>query len=654
MPTLNTFRDVLDGAPVRYSFDADPTVTSIGFDADIGSSLVRTDVPGLYFKQAAGATAGWLLVASQQISAGIYFSKPLGGGLDDAPHLSAELALYPAVFMMPGAWTFLTPCVRPNGSIVIGTDRTIVTTIMAQAAPVDFSPCGFFALGPRDLALTTLVGNHSSAANQVTVASTAGLAVGRYVLIEHGALYWTLRKIIAIVGAVLTLDRPLLRPYSNNDVVSLCDPAHHIITIGNGMQMVGSGVAPVLYVTEHDCHTTGLQVTSQVTAAGAGYQFGITYDVASRDSTIEECPMDCANLTPNACLLAFGGENIGVIACDGSHSTAAGACIFIETNVGSYVKKGVQSEAFGAGVLFTVIDVGDTVGCIGCDVDTTVLKSASQGVVFGVATACKFRGESSFCAISGIAFSTGAQDNTAEGALCRGNVILQVQNSGNRNRCVDVTCKDFNGGVWEGFAGDMTWIGGVIDDLSTDAATIGELFAINSANTILRLSGVICRVNRNARFFTRCTHATGKIYIDSNCHFRGDSTNNWGVLCNAGVVVVDAFVADCPGVNGIGLFANGGSIRMGDSVNVSTCNIPLLTGGAGQFNRGQVVLNGVNPVAIAFADTNAQDRLWLTPLTAAIATAGSGLTVVKTAGVGFTVAAQAADIGTVLEYKINP
>lgn len=61
MPTLNTFRDLLDGVATLYSFDADPSVVSIGFDADIGSVLIRTDVTGLYFKRIAGAL-NWSLI----------------------------------------------------------------------------------------------------------------------------------------------------------------------------------------------------------------------------------------------------------------------------------------------------------------------------------------------------------------------------------------------------------------------------------------------------------------------------------------------------------------------------------------------------------------------------------------------------------------
>lgn len=597
-----------------------------------------------------GGTAGtWILVGDR------ITLSPLGGGLDDWARLMAAcaaMAYQGEVWMQAGSWRCDTAPVGgiANGAVLRGNPGVQIAATLPKSAPADFSNSVFYNSGNRDLTLTTVVGAVARGANSIVVASAAGIAIGTRLLIEHGLAYWTQREVVDVIGTTLTLDRPVLRPYSNNDVVSVLTSARDIKIYGGGMVVTGSAVAITQLTSARDCYV------EDVHAHDIDMQFGHVWDVASRDCKSERCTVDCGSITPGGFLLAFGAENIEVVDCETYRPgpLAADSGVYIASADNCRIVRGCHEGGTGIACLLTRDDPTDTIGCQGVILDSVWFgKSANQGVDIDIGNGNAIVNCETSYNQTGVTFGTNATNNEVIGGVARGNTVIAAGNSGIGNRVIGQTVSDFNHHAYECFGGDMEIADCVINDTSASVA-VESLMVVNSANAVMRIKGVKANTNRNAEHFVRQTNATARIYISGGCRFVGTSTNNFGVLVDAGIVQVDDLFVSSPGAGGRGLVTNGatGGIRIGTGVDVSGCATPIGVLGGGSFNRGRVALTAATALAIAWVGCTAQDQFkwsYETDVNASgVVIAGAPI-----AGTGFTIVGRALDT-SIINYSIDP
>lgn len=575
---------------------------------------------------------------------------PLGGGLDDWARLiagaCAAMAYKGEVHMLPGTWNCKTAQSTPNGTTLRGNAGVTIVSTLAPTAPLDFSNSVFYNSGNRDITTTTLSANAAAGANTIQVNSAAGIAVGTRFLIQHGNAYWTQREAIAVVGTTVTLDRPVMRPYSTNDVVSVATTTRDIRILGGGMLITGTGVAPVEFVTARDCYIADV-------FASVSMQFGFLYDVASRDCAFERCSINCNNATSSGYLLAFGDENISVIDCDSYRAGPGGAAcgVYMASNDNCRVIRGFHSGSSAFGVLLTRDDLSDPIGCVGCVIDSTAFtKNAGAGVQFDIGSGNVARNVTSSYNQTGFAFGLNATRNLVSGGTAVGNTALAAGNSGTSNVIDGLAMATHPVGTIEGFAGELEVANCNILDDSTTAATAG-IIAVNSANVVVRINGTKGVSTRNASHFVRCSQATAVVLIDGATSFTGSAANNFGVLVDAGVARISGF--RCVSAAGVGVYLNGAAAyaRIADDVDVSGCGTPLNIA-AGAMNRGTIALNGAAGVAVGFGDTKSTDRLFWSYKTAGGTPSGVVIVGNPTAGVGFTISGVAGDTSTIY-YEIR-
>lgn len=117
--------------------------------------------------------------------------------------------------------------------------------------------------------ITTLTANSAAGATSITVASVAGLSVDDYIQIRNGTIERSFPQIKAIVGSVLTLDRPLDNAFSIGDEVE---------TISFSMNVVGTISSPISYKLALDIgetqHVLGFTLGMVHTGAGDNSMFG--------------------------------------------------------------------------------------------------------------------------------------------------------------------------------------------------------------------------------------------------------------------------------------------------------------------------------------------------------------------------------------------
>jgi hypothetical protein len=585
--------------------------------------------------------------------------SPLGGGANDwvrVENACAAMAYFGEVWLAAGAWVCNAVLANgiANGTVLRGNPGVNVAVTLPQSAPVDFSNCPFFNDGDRDLALTTITVGGNPQDTTVTVASTVGIAIGSRILIEQLNAYWKQRSVKNIVGNVLTLDRPLTRPFTNGSVVSVTTTTRDIKIYGGGMTVTGTGVEPVEFVTARDCYLSDIHFK----ATGAGWQFGPGFDVGSRDCVMERITMDCANLSNTAFLVAFGGENIDLDDCDGYNAGPAGAaaCVYLESCDDIHVDGGFFSGSSGTGAILTRVNVADTIGCRGITLsNATFDKATAAGISVDIGDGNNFVACNTSFNQSGVTYSTNATNNATLGGAARGNTVAAGVNSGTGNKWVGCTVENFDSTAYQAQGGTCEIADCTITDTST-AAVVDAHITSFGATTICRVSGVRSTVTaRNLQHFAR-VYSGSSMFFDGNCRFdaTAGTTNNWGVLCDQGVARVSGTVINSTGAGSNGLNSNGanGYLRVSDDVNVSTCPTPF-GGTLTNFNRGTVALTANVAKAVAFGDTKTTDRLWWTyTTTLAGATGlvtGGGTPVAAT---GFNLTAAVGDTSTVA-YWIN-
>ena len=462
--------------------------------------------------------------------------------------------------------------------------------------------------------------------------------------------YWTQREVIGVAGAVLTLDRPVRRPYSNNDVVSVCTTARDIKIYGGGMQISGSAVAITQLTTARDCYV------EDVHAANIDMQFAHVWDVASRDCKTERCTVDCGGITPGAYLLAFGAENIDINDCDSYNAGPGGAAanVYIASADDCRITGGVHAGSTGTTLIMTRDDVSDTIGCQNCIVDGGAwLKAVAGAIDVDIGTVNQIYGADTSYSQSGIVLGINANATLVDGGSAQGNTVYGITNSGTGNRVVGHAVTNQDAPAYAAQGGSFECSACMVDDTST-AAVADAHFTAFLAGTVFRVNGCRVRVaTRALQHFARC-YSGAKMYFDGGNRFDATGANCWGVIVDQGVVRVAGTVINSTGAGSIGVATNGaaGFARIADDVDVSACPTPFASPGGGNFNRGRIALTAAAALAIAFGDTKATDQFKWSYETNVGAT-GVVISGAPVVGTGYNIVGLAGDT-SIINYSIGP
>ena len=605
------------------------------------------------FRVITGTAGRWILVGTR------ITLSPRGGVLDDWARLiggaCASMANYGEVHMAAGAWRCDTKQTTPNGTILVANQGVTVASTLTPNAPggaEDASP--FYNSGGTEGGDTTTLSVAAVAGDvAITVVSAVGVSIGDRLNLREGTTRRCAREVINKVGSVLTLDRPILRAYSIGAGVAVLPTCRDIIIRGGGMLVTGTGDRIVEFISAWDCLVEDVRgdVTMDFFAFG--------YDVASRDSHFVRCTIDCNATTPAAFALEYAEEctiqdgysyrplayNVVLVGCDN--------CT---------VRGGYHTESVAVGLMMSVNPVTDLLGCRGCVIESTAFtKCGTYGMdVQDGSSDNTFVGvETSFCQI-GTYFTIGATGspsarNVIVGGTAKRNTVAAVYcaSTGKGNRVVGQSAEDNGsaGNVYVAAAGCELDVHDVFITDATILPSVAGMFLASGAGAIMRLSGFYATSTR-ATGAQPCVEVQGgaKVFIDGPSTYVGTAAAGIGVYVVAGVARVSGMKVTTAAQ---GCFLAGATAyaRIADDVDFAGATAPFFVA-AGAYNRGQVNANGVAAVAIAFGDTNAQDRCFLSLVTA-IGIVGTNPAVgAPIVGTGFNLTSVALDV-SLYNYEIR-
>jgi hypothetical protein len=503
-------------------------------------------------------------------------------------------------------------------------------------------------------AATTLAVNATFAATSLELTNAAGFNVNGWFRIQEGVAYTRTYRILAKAGDVITIDRPLRRPFTAGATCEALIACRDITIEGNGVVVTGQADALIQIASGVNCHFLDINAT------WTGKGFGACFDLGSRDCTMNNVFVDCQGLTQQ-CFLIANTENIDLYDCIGIRAGVAGAPTGVVLAVPSsddfHCWGGSFTESDGSVCILDVEDATDPYGTRGSTFsDVYFGNAAGSGVLvqngssFNTWVGCEFSYNQ-----SGIGFANGLtapNENTVQGGVARGNTQGHVFAAMGTNKIIGLSCSEGPVNVVVVNNNAVLECIGVQNMDTSGAAAAGSMFIVTGA--VLIASGCIANTNRAAHHMFE-TGAAGRLVIAGGCRFTGTAANCAGLLMNAASVArVDNFTV-VSAAGGFGIFLNNAAAfcRLGSNVDVAGATTPYNIA-AGAFNRSlvPVALNGAVPVPLAFGDTNAQDRCFTTLVAAGGVPTGQIFTGAPVVGTGFNVVGVAGDTST-FHYEIR-
>jgi len=335
-----------------------------------------------------GGSGRWKLVG-EQISL-----SPGPSATDDwvalfgAGGVAAACAYRATIILRPGTWKCNSAQQVPNGTTLIGSPGvSIVSTL--PVSPDGHSNTPFFADNfSYSPTTTTLTVDVVQGSNQITVASGTALVVNQAIALVKGNNIWVASyTVMAISGNVVTVERPIFKPFTRGDNVVVMRFASDISILGNGMTLSGTGDRGVQIVCGRNCLVSELNVMSSFR------YFVLSYDVGNLYCRFNGCTVKTIGIASYGISIE-GGENSAIIdcVCQGSAVTA----LFLNSCDQCEVRNchGLQASI---GLTLGANDPTDRYGARGCKV-----------------VDCSFVGNSS----TGIEIGDGSRDNDLIGVVC--------------------------------------------------------------------------------------------------------------------------------------------------------------------------------------------------------------------------------------------
>ena len=576
---------------------------------------------------------------------------PQDGVTDDWPRLQAAMIKYAYkativmkstnIFGVPTHWVAQTPFQMPSGTHIYCEPGVYINSTMGPGA---FDHFVFWKFAQLSNTVSTTIAAFP-APNQIRVNSAVGFAVGDWIWVGQtsGGAHDFLSsqyQITAAAGATFTLDRMVLFPFSVNDPVrKITDQCKDIILEGNGAIIDGAADRAIEFTGAYHCHIDNwtLLKTGATTFTNA-----ISLDISSLESTISNCKVRCPGVSD--CLMLESSERCQIL---DSYADVVGAGITLFDCVDCVAEDASSSIITNTGIRLTSNLM--TVGCFGC-----IVRGGEFSDTLNVGVSIEYGADnlvegtvSDTCAVG---FDTGAQSTRLRllGTKSKNCTTYGVQNRTTGTVIVEhSSVSDVYG--FACFAG--------CDLIGCDAKNFTQ-FGIY-ADPVIPAGDIINVIG--GRYRSSVGGGTGNrfygpAFVNFNGVFFG---NDAGDASQSAIILIGATGAiatlqDCKAVqssasNGLVVQA-GTTARLEGRIDFDALTFPVINGGS--LSQGQVVLNGVNPVNVAFPDLKSTDTV-LFSLNAKAGT-GTGLApiVVYTPTVGFSVTSVAGDT-SVWNWSVN-
>jgi hypothetical protein len=520
-----------------------------------------------------------------------------------------------AAWFPHGTYKIVTQVLVPSNLIVWQSpDATIVANVAGATVAAGTV---FFAPVPATASATTLSATPAEGLDSYTIQTTVDLTAGTYIQIVNAA-HPSLSQIYFVEavnpGVDATVDHALLYPWASGDAVNTLAtaPVSNVTWYGNKGAWTGACVG---FFTGALWHSR-VQDVRIFGVTGAHADFLIFWNYGSFASLLSDCDGDVSGAVATFDA-GFGSaaDTCGierckvtcstVTACSGIKWADARAC-WGNDNVAEGVKWGC----------ILVSDAGTLVGAKWCRFNGGKFLGAAQyGVYVGAGS-----GENAF---TGSILATGA----VGGAILDGTgAATMVNNTFER--------LDVSGTGGTGFTVAAGAKGTRVDSLITDNPGAGCIAAhdelwVGYSHAFTKVAGAVVSPNilvadggagadvRIASFDWNSTPASATFCCQANGATRLELSHGQLVLSANGigpsaqgvgsvVVVDDVRISGAGG--SIGLYAPGGTLRIGNGVDAQACTTPLDVAG-GYCNRKQTVAATAGGFALAWPDAKSTDTM---------------------------------------------
>ncbi len=625
--------------------------------------LEETDAPYEFVPGDATAADGWTVIAPTGGTAGRWLLRsnaisiaPIDGTADDWVRLGSAMqacAYKCTIYLRAGTWQCKTNQATPSGTTIYAQSGvTILCSLVPNAPGGAEDHCPFYNGGGPTGINTTLNGAVVAGAITLTLTSAAGYVAGNRIRLDQAVARAASYEIRLVAGNVVTLDRPLARPYANGSPVTGQATAREIRIIGNGAKC-GTLAAPATgdrfneFITAWDCVVSGWEIVSNFT------YFVIGFDVAGFHNLAENNSVDCRGFSASAFCAEY---NESTTLANNRSFRATGDGTLITGCDYCHVVNDYGVEHAGAGIGLTVNDPTDTIGCQGCTVSNSTYEKnlhggrVDSGSSANVLEGCAFNFNSSV----GLYFTlgTGATatfGNMALGCSAKGNTTAGIfEDDGSISNVVsNFTGIDNVGAHVISVAGTSLFVGpATIIDHGVATPSAGMMVSSGVASVLRSQSVKIITTRTGASYAVGWElnggNTTTKSFLDGDCVMLAVAgQNSIGVYVTTGVAWLRGFQKN---LGSDGLFMTGATARAWRlNVDVSGNVTPYTVAGGAQTNINDVVGTGA-AAAIPWDQFKATDTMIATRIANGGAPAGAFL--VTPAATAPTLTTTAGDLST--------
>jgi len=324
---------------------------------------------------------------------------PLSPAGNDGASITAALQSGDVV-LQQGATYNIQTAINLNGL----TDRTLdlngaklvgkFSGVLTVANSVIFGQAVNAALAPTTCNGTPVVGS-----NQLVVTLAAGIVAGNSIKVVSAASanLVAVYRVTLVVANTLTLDRPILLPFANLDVVTLLQSVPtRLVIIGRGAVITGDSFAAIDILHAYQCSVVG-PIYADV-EGGHGPLRGFALDIGSFSSSMSQTYVDGYDHSSNTDFPDFGVAMLGTEQCSVMDSRAGHCNVAGLICLDGYQSRMSRCDGYScntalasAAAFGTQAVAATTQGCEDCEFDSISGSQSVFGVAVTNATRCTWR-----------------------------------------------------------------------------------------------------------------------------------------------------------------------------------------------------------------------------------------------------------------------
>ena len=497
------------------------------------------------------------------------------GGTDACPKIQNGLTALAghsaqALWLPAGTYACATPVLVPNNvTIRLSAQASIVSSLPVVDG---HTSTPFYADGAPYSHVTTLASTPTVGSETLTLTSATGYAIGQYIFVTTStSTYFASYKIVNLVTTTVTVDRPILKPFVGGDTVEIMtrQPAGISILADKGATLSGTGDRGIQLVSCVDCVVRGLTINSSFTSYAASFDGG--GQRVLWDGVNVNCVANCA---------------VGLALEEAEYGTVRDV-----NALGGFTVANVQINSCESAM------VDNTNGLYGVGPGLELVNSVSEPIGNRNTTVLggHYNGNN-----DGINGSTVNQNTTLVGVTTTGNGSAGVRTgTGQGWRIVG---HHSGGNASYGIAATAALSVQGLDMQGQVTGIDGSAVLLDSGTGNVTLSGwaIDAGTSLTGGFWQAIQHtSSGRLTITGSTFVGSSSAHQTlAIRVDAGSAVIDATKIAMTGADGYGLFANGGTIQIGPSVDYASSNTPSDAAAGGfPFNFGTFTANGTSEVA---------------------------------------------------------